>query len=163
MNKKNRIILISVIAFSCVAIILYTKSLSLDKNFLLTTQQTVYSKNSPPVPQQAVNPNNSSTVTKQTVTPNQSSMSAKDIYPVNEYGLTYGADIYELYGVEPDLIAAIGIDGTEGYIYTSELESHVSNPREATEYTKNNQGSRTVPLYDETGKNIIGEFVIGGE
>ncbi|MGG4107746.1 hypothetical protein AAXB25_28045 [Paenibacillus lautus] len=161
MNKKIRIILVSVIALSSIVIILIAKGLSSDKTILPTTQQTGNPINSSKGTQQSGNLNNSSVV--KAVNPNPSSVSAKDVYPVNEYGLTYGADIYELYGVEADLIAATGTDGTEGYIYASELESHVSNPREAAEYRKNNPGSWTVPLYDKTGKNIIGEFVIGGE
>ncbi|MEC0207204.1 hypothetical protein [Paenibacillus lautus] len=162
MNKKIRIILVSVIALSSIAFFILTaKGLSSDKTVLPTAQQNGNPINSSGVTQQSVNPNNSSVV--KAVNPNQPSVSAKDVYPVNEYGLTYGTDIYDLYGVEPDLIAATGTDGTEGYIYASELESHVSNPREAAEYRKNNPGSWTVPLYDKTGKNIIGEFVIGGE
>lgn len=161
MNKKIRIILVSAIALSSIAIILIAKGLSSNKIIYPTTQQTGNPINSSRVTQQSVNSNNNSVV--KAVTPNQSSVSAKDVYPVNEYGLAYGADIYDIYGVEPDLIAATGADGTEGYIYASDLESKVSNPREATAYRNNSPGSWTVPLYDKTGKNIIGEFVIGGE
>lgn len=125
MNKKIRIILVSVIALSSIVIILIAKGLSSDKTILPTTQQTGNPINSSKGTQQSGNLNNSSVV--KAVNPNPSSVSAKDVYPVNEYGLTYGADIYELYGVEADLIAATGTDGTEGYIYASELESHVSN------------------------------------
>ena len=43
-------------------------------------------------------------------------------YPVNVHGETYGSGLlYEIVGEEPDLIEAVGTDGTEGYVRTEEL------------------------------------------
>ena len=64
----------------------------------------------------------------------------KPIYPVNENGQTYGMENPYIYvGQTPDLIAAVGIDGTEGYIYNSIQDQHgghppPQNPEEALEY-----------------------------
>lgn len=97
-------------------------------------------------------------------------------YPINEYGLTYGNgnDIVEREGYEPDLIAAQGIDGVVGYVYAKDLEgdNKPSSPDEAVRYmkdyenrrdvamSKGEQYERVIPLYDETGQKVIGEFGI---
>lgn len=101
----------------------------------------------------------------------------KPVYPINENGLTYGSlSNADFYGVEPDLIAAIGIDGTEGYVYKTDLAAgQPKNPEEAVEYMKlmktryeemNMTGEKyekIIPLYAIDGISIIGEFGIGGE
>ena len=105
----------------------------------------------------------------------QTAAQAKD-YPVNEYGLTYGNgnDMVERGGLEPDLIAARGIDGTVGYVYAKDLsgDNIPSSPDEAVDYmedyemrrdaaiSKGEQYERVIPLYDETGQKAIGEFGI---
>ena len=102
------------------------------------------------------------------------------VYPVNENGQTYGSDNPNLYvNQTPDLITAIGIDGTYGYIYNSPQDQHggyppPQNPEEVLEYTQWLDARReemrrngenylwTVPLYAEDGVTVIGEFGYGG-
>lgn len=89
---------------------------------------------------------------------------ATPTYPVNEDGKTYGSSTYATWiGVEPDLIRAIGPDGTVGYVYNSDLYESIPNtPEEAlARQAERGSESRSIPLYKEDGKTIIGEFVIG--
>ena len=113
-------------------------------------------------------------------------------FPVNENGLTYGPSgsaksLEEL----PDLISAIGINGKTGYIRnedylmmmkgiyppaTYKRELYGKELEEAREqYKKQHEGSdenidgmrfymecTDVPLYDESGCNIIDTFMYGG-
>ncbi|MCR4430337.1 MAG: hypothetical protein NUV45_04870 [Tepidanaerobacteraceae bacterium] len=82
-------------------------------------------------------------------------------YQVNEYGETYGSDAYaDIIGEEPDLVAATGIDGTHGYVRSSDLDPFPSprTPEEAV--AQNNLGDRLIPLYDKDGRTIIGQFRI---
>ena len=91
----------------------------------------------------------------------------------NIYGETFGSS----YGLPtnpdgtvifPDLQEAIGIDGTIGYIRTSDLnEGLPATPEEAVEYTKklfeaieNGVTGRIIPLYDVDGRTVTGEFKI---
>ncbi len=71
----------------------------------------------------------------------------------------------------PDFILSYGTDGTLGYIAASDLpstpktrEEVLAAPREArgggAEVLKSS--IKTVPLYDESGNNKVGEFRIGG-
>jgi len=87
-------------------------------------------------------------------------------YEVNENGQTYGsALIRDELGYEPDLVSAMGVDGTLGYVYSVDLADDFmpSNPKEALTWQLENAGkSKTIPLYDSDGKSIIGEFFIGG-
>ena len=100
------------------------------------------------------------------------------IYPINENGQTYGPLLADPYTPEPDLIAAVGIDGTEGYIYNSIQNQHggyppPQNPEEAIEYMRwlderkeemKRNGEKyilIVPLYAEDGVTVIGEYGIG--
>jgi len=102
------------------------------------------------------------------------------IYPVNEKGQTYGIDgLAGPYASPPDLIAVVGIDGTEGYIYNSLQDAHgghppPQNPEEATEYMRwleerkeemRRNGEEyilIVPLYAADGVTVIGEFGYSG-
>ncbi|KXG74030.1 Regulatory protein BlaR1 [Fervidicola ferrireducens] len=79
-------------------------------------------------------------------------------YQVNEYGETYGPAIYaEVLGEEPDLIAAEGIDGTLGYVRSSDLNSpEPRTPEEAVALNK--LGAKLIPLYDKDGRTVIGQF-----
>ncbi len=62
-------------------------------------------------------------------------------FPVNESGETYGRGDLP---VVPDLVLAIGDDGTEGYIRDSDLFGT----------------SIEVPLYDSDGRTVIGTFTL---
>lgn len=95
-------------------------------------------------------------------------------FKVNQSGASYGfftpaatPDKQEV----PDLIAAIGIDGTIGYVYESDLQEEMPRtPEEAVAYMqeleiarkvaaeKGEKYLRYIPLYDETGTKIIGQF-----
>jgi beta-lactamase regulating signal transducer with metallopeptidase domain len=81
-------------------------------------------------------------------------------YQVNEYGETYGSDAYaDIIGEEPDLIAATGIDGTDGYVRSSDMDSNPRTPEEAV--AQNKPGAIMIPLYDKDGRTIIGQFKYG--
>ena len=96
-------------------------------------------------------------------------------YPVNENGQTYGGiDPYSIVPQEePDLIAAMGIDGTLGYIYAADVDGDKpSTPEEAAIYMENLEREaerarvageeylRLIPLYDSDGVTVIGEYGI---
>lgn len=85
-------------------------------------------------------------------------------YSVNENGQSYGsAALATSPDQEPDLIAAVGVDGTEGYVLSTDLMGkEPKTPEEAVEISKVNasRGGRVIPLYDSDGKKVIGEFKI---
>lgn len=67
-------------------------------------------------------------------------------YPVNVHGETYGSGLlYEIVGEEPDLIEAVGTDGTEGYVRTEELHPF---------YDVEEGEDLLIPLYDVNGEEI---------
>lgn len=83
-------------------------------------------------------------------------------YPVNQNGETYGNDLMaQDLGYEPDLIAATGTGGQDGYVREEDLQGpDVTTPEEAVAYMENLKAlppSCTIPLYDQEG-NVIGEF-----
>jgi len=84
----------------------------------------------------------------------------------NEFGQTYGTlDSIEHLGEIPDLIKAMGVDGTVGYVYKDELYPPLGNtPEEALKLQaeRDARGEYTIPLYESDGKTIIGEFPMGG-
>ena len=96
------------------------------------------------------------------------------IYEINENGQTYGSAMYAPSpDKEPDLILAEALDGTEGFIYSSDLNADLPNsPEELLASLTRNQEiwdnapigqvviARTIPLYDIDGKTVIGEFPI---
>lgn len=86
-------------------------------------------------------------------------------YPVNAQGQTYGsAELSRIVGCEPDLLAAVGIDGVEGYILRTDVRPELNTFKEIDAYQKA-MASRTdctIPLYDAEG-NEIGRFQYGGE
>jgi len=102
---------------------------------------------------------------------------------VNENNQTYGTIKPLLPGDDmevsekntPDLIACIGIGGTFGYCYRTDLDGvQPNNPEEALEYMKRLEEryeemrrtgeiyTRIIPLYAEDGVTISGEFGVGG-
>lgn len=84
-------------------------------------------------------------------------------YPVNENGETYGSLLLaNITGSDPDLIAATGVDGTEGYIRSSDINPEIHTPEEAEAYMETLEWSRLVPLYDVEG-NVIGNFLVEAE
>ena len=98
-------------------------------------------------------------------------------YKVNKNNQTYGLmDLAPGPVAEqelPQLVAAVGVDGTEGYVYRSDLDGvQPKNPEEALLYmeklneeieiAKSNRSAylRLIPLYDEDGETVIGQFGI---
>jgi hypothetical protein len=63
----------------------------------------------------------------------------------------------------PDLISAVGVDGTHGYVLKKDLDGEQPKTlEEALAIQKNRPASgRDIPLYDVDGKTIIGVFHIG--
>lgn len=85
----------------------------------------------------------------------------KGKFPQNTCGETYGNALMAMeVGHKPDLQAAIGTDGQEGYVRTNDL-SHpkFQTPQEALEWQLSQPESYHIPLYDFQG-NEIGSFLI---
>ncbi len=87
-------------------------------------------------------------------------------YPVNGLGETYGPAGYEMWLGEPDLVLALGKNGTHGYLRWSEVEEvtggNVRTPEEAiawNEYVKE-RGPVEIPVYREDGETVVDWFVI---
>lgn len=86
-------------------------------------------------------------------------------YPVNQNGETYGNDLMaQNLGYEPDLMAAIGTEGQEGYVREEDFPgADVTTPEKAVaymEHLKSLPSPHTIPLYDQEG-DVIGEFRVG--
>jgi len=80
----------------------------------------------------------------------------------NENGQTYGT-IMDATSMDTcaDLLAAIGDDGTEGFILASDLRGKAADtPEEAIALNKEAWKSREIPLYAANGSEIIGTFTI---
>lgn len=95
--------------------------------------------------------------------PNASVASVSDAYVgygVNANNETYGSGLLsETLGIEPDLIAAVGRDGTEGYVRSEDISPTPSNPKEAVAMAELAKADRCIPLYNLDG-DVIGEFVV---
>lgn len=71
---------------------------------------------------------------------------------------------------ENKLISAVGENKIEGYVYTYdlyEMSSQPSTPDEAVEYIKEKEKNernpfykKSIPLYDEDGVTVVGEYRI---
>jgi len=67
-------------------------------------------------------------------------------YQVNQFGESYGlAVLVDIVGEEPDLIAAVGINGTDGYVRAEELSDY---------YDVSSDEVVFIPLYDVDGNEI---------
>ena len=97
-------------------------------------------------------------------------------YPVNEQGQTYGSsalayenlpeEVSALEAIDymPDLVSAVGEDGTEGYILKEDFlpPATPSSPEEAIQMQ--NSGTfdhKEVPLYASDGKTVLGTYSYG--
>lgn len=100
----------------------------------------------------------------QAIASTESSSVPKDvqIYQKNENGETYGSSLNARPQDKlPDLISAVGVDGTSGYVRASDLFGAMpKTPEEAlAQQSKRKVGEiRKIPLYDVDGKTVIGEF-----
>lgn len=97
-------------------------------------------------------------------------------YPVNEQGQTYGSsalayenlpeEVSALEAIDymPDLVSAVGEDGTEGYIPKEDfLPSAIpSSPEEAIQMQNNGTfDHEEVPLYASDGETVLGVYANG--
>lgn len=87
-------------------------------------------------------------------------------YPKNEFGETYGSNaLAETSEQEPDLVAAVGTRGEEGFVRKEDLSlPDPSSPAEAVKRQLEQElsgGGRLLPLYEVDGRTIIGEFLVG--
>gem|GEM_PF-4669256 len=83
---------------------------------------------------------------------------------VNQDGQTYGTAYDPVPENMPDLIEAVGVDGTVGYIKKTDI--FISLPESTQEHLelleqRRAQGAYTIPLYDSDGVTVIGEFPVG--
>ncbi|WP_307448778.1 hypothetical protein [Paenibacillus sp. V4I3] len=82
-------------------------------------------------------------------------------YPKNKSGQTYGSatDATSPETV-PELISAIGVDGTKGYVLKKDIDGEQpKSPEEAISIQNSRSpGGRDIPLYDVDGETIIGVF-----
>ncbi len=84
-------------------------------------------------------------------------------FPMNENGQTYGSSLYcTSPETIPDLIQAMGIDGTEGYVLKNDLNGEEPKTPEEALAMQNAfpAEGRIIPLYAADGKKVIGEFRI---
>lgn len=81
----------------------------------------------------------------------KNSLDSNNQYPVNQLGESYGlAVLADIVGEEPDLIAAVGVDGNDGYVRADELSA---------EYDVEPNEEVLIPLYDMNGVEI-GSFAL---
>lgn len=87
-------------------------------------------------------------------------------WAVNADGKSYGTQNEK---GAPDLTAVIATNGVPGYVVTSELEGATGaaaiktfkTREEALAWQEARRGKTfSVPVYDSTGKTVVGEFVI---
>lgn len=83
-------------------------------------------------------------------------------YPVTASGKTYGSALLaDLVGESPELVAAVGVDGTRGYVLISDLRPEVNDLGDALEYMEYLESTEdtynVIPLYD-LNENVIGSF-----
>lgn len=87
-------------------------------------------------------------------------------YPKNKNGKTYGSSADATSPeTEPELISAIGVDGTAGYVLKKDLDGELpKSPEEAVAIQNSRSpGGRDIPLYDVDGETVIGVFHVGGK
>lgn len=78
-------------------------------------------------------------------------------FPKNRAGMTYGSGLNAVSPANlPDLVSAIGVGGTAGYVRSSDLTPPVpSSPADAAKLAAT---GRTIPLYAVDGTTVIGQF-----
>ena len=82
-------------------------------------------------------------------------------YPTNAKGETYGSYLdRNTVGQAPDLIAAMGENGVEGYIRLNDIAPELFTLEEIRQYQAQVDANPVIPLYDLDGK-VIGSFVRG--
>lgn len=82
-------------------------------------------------------------------------------YPVNQVGQTYGSYLdCQTAGGPPDLISAIGVNGTYGYVSRDDFSPEFSSVKEAKMWQDEVDKNNLIPLYDQEG-NVIGQYALG--
>lgn len=82
-------------------------------------------------------------------------------FPRNASGMTYGSGLDAVSpATEPDLIEAIGVDGTHGYVRATDVKPSAPTTPANALAKQTSAGARTVPLYAVDGKTVIGSFVL---
>lgn len=83
-------------------------------------------------------------------------------FPVNRNGESYGdVEMAKHIGYNPDLIAAIGNGGVEGYLRLSDMRPDITCEADILAYYKSLEDNPDIPLYDVNG-TVIGTFTITG-
>lgn len=92
----------------------------------------------------------------------RSGLRLEDIYHINDNEEVYGSEfLLNQFNIEPDLIEAIGDNGTLGYVKAADLEDNVpSTLQEVIEYQKNLPDQRTINLYENDGITVIDTFTV---
>ena len=83
---------------------------------------------------------------------------------INSKGLTYGSDM-EITSINmvPDLILAVGTNGVEGYVYSSDLYGENASLSEVKASLNEPLTNHYIPLYKEDGSTVVGMFEISRE
>ncbi|SDK41747.1 hypothetical protein SAMN05428961_10221 [Paenibacillus sp. OK060] len=87
-------------------------------------------------------------------------------YPKNKKGQTYGSSADATSPeTEPELISAIGEDGTSGYVLKKDLDGALPKSPEEAIAIQNSRSpeGRDIPLFDVDGVTVIGVFHVGGK
>ena len=85
-------------------------------------------------------------------------------YPQNKNGQTHGSSAdASSPEMKPELINAIGVDGTQGYVLKKDIDGvQPKSPEEAIAIQNSRSpGGRDIPLYEVDGETVIGVFHIG--
>ncbi len=85
-------------------------------------------------------------------------------FPTNANGQTYGSASNVSLDGEPSLIRAYATNGKVGYILRSQLwaadGTNVSTPAQAISYMASRTNAIAIPVFEQDGTTIIGEFII---
>ena len=83
-------------------------------------------------------------------------------YRVNQKGETYGSELLSgVVGAAPDLIAAVGVDGVQGYIRMEDRMPDLSTPEKLAAHEARVTQDKEIPLYDVNGA-VIGTYLMEG-
>lgn len=89
---------------------------------------------------------------------------AQHVFPKNQYGQTYGSQLDATSpDTLPDLIAATGVNGVNGYIKRTD-EDVLNTLEDAKALAKrySEHPTREIPVYAVDGKTVVDKFIIGG-
>lgn|GEM_PF-1484823 len=84
-------------------------------------------------------------------------------FGVNQFGQTfgeYGIGLRDDPGANPELIRVVGLEGVEGYAYTTEVfGTPAGSPEEATRMGEETLAEKEVSVYKEDGRTVIGVYI----